>query len=513
MMPLVRRRTAEVRKALVVGLATVLTVSCSGPIKDLVGGPSTPEGHPDLAVSWLHTNPPEIGPSALGVDVAFLVTNIGEVPAGATTTRVAFEVETEPGTRVTIAAEDVYTPPIDRGGTFYITQSLSWNDRLPFGEHRIVVTLDALLELEQSDTSNDRAEMLIGLEHPCTDPNVRVVFADPQLESLVASNLGLPTDVVSCDALQELHELWVSYLPITSLDGLQFASRLEAVYLSDSAVTDLSPLEALPSLRTLDVSNMPLSALEGLESLERLESLYASAVGLTDLSPLVALGRLMHLDVSHNDLTDLEPLGQLPSLQRLNLRGNPLQNLAPLESLPKLYQLEMAGLPVTDWSFLSQLHELRWLYLGDHPSFDSALLSSLPPRLSHLWITQQALDSLAFVAQAPSLRGVELTGTGLTDVSELAAAVRLRQVRLGDNAITDVSFVADLPELFDLDLSSNMITDISALADNLQFGEGAFVYLSDNCLDLSVGAPAQLVVAELESRGAQVWTDPQRDCR
>ena len=260
-MPLARRRTAEVRKAVVVVLATILMASCSGPITDLVGGPSNPEGHPDLAVSWLHTDPSEMGPGALAVEVAFLVTNLGEMPAGATTTRVAFEVETEPGSRFTVAAEDVYTPPIDRGGTFYISQSLSWNDRLPFGEHRIVVTLDALHELEQSDASNDSAEVLVGLEHPCTDPNERVAFADPQLESLVASSLGLPTDFVSCDALQELHELWAGYLPITSLDGLQLASRLEAVYVPGSAVTDLSPLEALPSLQVLDISFMPMSGL------------------------------------------------------------------------------------------------------------------------------------------------------------------------------------------------------------------------------------------------------------
>lgn len=237
-----RSRSADIRNAIIVAFVTLLFTSCSGPITDLVGGPSTPEGQPDLTVSWLNTDPPNIGPGLQEIEVSFLVTNIGEVPAAATTTRVAFELEAEPGVRWSAAAEDVLTPPLDKGGTYYIRQALRWDGVLPFGDHRIVVTLDTGAALDQSDTSNDGAEILVAIQHPCTDPNTRVMFADPLLESLVASRLDLPTNSVSCDGLQQLQYLWAGYEPVISLDGIQFAARLQMVELQYSAVTNLSPL-------------------------------------------------------------------------------------------------------------------------------------------------------------------------------------------------------------------------------------------------------------------------------
>ena len=99
--------------------------------------------------------------------------------------------------------------------------------------------------------------------------------------------------------------------PITSLDGLQGARKLETLYLNGSAVTDLSPLKGLPSLTQVTIIGGKV----------------------TDLSPLASL---TDLDILH---LDGNQIGALKSVSFLGLKNNQIREVSPLTGLTTLRYL------------------------------------------------------------------------------------------------------------------------------------------------------------------------------
>ncbi len=87
--------------------------------------------------------------------------------------------------------------------------------------------------------------------------------------------------------------------PITSLEGLQGAKKLETIYINGSAVTDLSPLKGLPSLTQISIIGGKI----------------------TDVSTLATLPNLKYLDLSGNAISDLKPLASLKAVSLLGLKN------------------------------------------------------------------------------------------------------------------------------------------------------------------------------------------------
>ncbi len=88
-------------------------------------------------------------------------------------------------------------------------------------------------------------------------PQEPVAFADGALEAAVEETLDVldPTP----DGMRALTELNCASKGISSLTGLEYASNLRRLDVSDNAISDISPLSALTSLESLDLRSNPLS--------------------------------------------------------------------------------------------------------------------------------------------------------------------------------------------------------------------------------------------------------------
>lgn len=113
------------------------------------------------------------------------------------------------------------------------------------------------------------------------------------------------------DHLSNLRILSIQSNRLTSLFGLSSLKKLEELYVSHNAITDLSGLENNPSLRVFDFSNNQVSKLEHLSSLEQLEELWASN------------NQLSNFDEVERELKEKK------NLETVYFEGNPLQMKGP----------------------------------------------------------------------------------------------------------------------------------------------------------------------------------------
>lgn len=118
-----------------------------------------------------------------------------------------------------------------------------------------------------------------------------VLFPDDNLETAVRMELGQPFGPITSLDMQELTYLNASNLLVRNLEGIQYASRL----------------------LWLDLSN---------------DQRVANTI--SNVSQLSCLLNLTFLNLANNDVTDVTPLGGLFELDQLHLSGNPVVNITPL---------------------------------------------------------------------------------------------------------------------------------------------------------------------------------------
>ena len=207
---------------------------------------------------------------------------------------------------------------------------------------------------------------------------------------------------------------------ISSLTGLEAATRLERIEFRHNAISDLSPLTGLTQLNNIKLRGNRI----------------------TDVSPLADLVNVDWLGLEENEITDLSPLRRLIKLNGIGISGNPVSNVSPLASLTSLEGIAAWNTPISDFSPLAKLPRLRWIEFGED----------------------------RFVSKIPSLKGLktlrrlEINGCNFSDLSPLAELTQLQWLTLVNNVISDVSPLRNLTDLEHLNLDANVISDVSPLA-------------------------------------------------
>ncbi|MYD97963.1 MAG: hypothetical protein F4X98_11335 [Gammaproteobacteria bacterium] len=334
------------------------------------------------------------------------------------------------------------------------------------------------------------------------DPPIR----DPALLAAVERALGKAEgDGVTEEELASLEELIASAEDIGSLIGLEHATNLSRLFVSNNRIASLAPLAELSGLRTLDLLDNPLSDLSALSGLSRLESLNVDVLkrspdlsplsklkglhslhirGGEELPPLAGLAKLRRLTLSSTQIDDLSPLAGLVGLEFLTVAG-PVRDVSVLAELNRLHFLSIQGGAIKDVAPLGSLSSLRELYLQDSFVADSTGLSALK-ELSILVLAGNPIRDISAFAGMRALRHLDLTGTRVKDLTPISSnrlktlKVSRTEVTLGENAalphapnldslyasdlgIRDVSALSDLRSLRGIDLSDNLISDVSQL--------------------------------------------------
>ena len=362
------------------------------------------------------------------------------------------------------------------------------------------------------------------------DPPTPVNIPDTNLRAAIESALGKGSGATITTADMETLSIFEALDAdnISDLTGLETATRLEVLVLSDNTISDLSALRGLTNLETLalDSNNISdLSSLSGLTNLEWLE-LENNSISDSDLSSLSGLTNLEGLFLSENQLVDLSSLSGLTNLETLFLSENSISDLSSLSGLTNLVALSLSENQLVDITSLSGLTNLYWLQLDDNSISDiSALVANTGFGLSEppewFWfmelsetpvvnLSANPLNRTAINTHIPALQGrgvevqfdppppvtipdanlraaiesalgkasgatittadmatltqLEAPDANISDLTGLETATNLETLTLSGNQIVDLSSLSGLTNLVDLSLGDNQITDITALS-------------------------------------------------
>jgi Leucine-rich repeat (LRR) protein len=131
---------------------------------------------------------------------------------------------------------------------------------------------------------------------------------DTNLAAAIRAQLSLASgaDITSADLLR-LTELEAAGQGISSLTGLEEATQLRRLILTDNPITDLSPLSSLNRLSTLEAGYTSVRDASALSRLP-LVSLNLNNTPLADLEFTRGMNSLRNLNIDSTDVLDLAPL-------------------------------------------------------------------------------------------------------------------------------------------------------------------------------------------------------------
>lgn len=148
---------------------------------------------------------------------------------------------------------------------------------------------------------------------------------------------------------------------IKSIKGLEFATNLEYLDLSENEITDISPIKNLKKLEMLEIDRNIIEDISPLKDLTNLKHLNLYSNYIKDISPLKNLVNLEFLDLHYNldddringGVVDISPLKNMNKLYKLDLSDNNVEDISSLPSLENMKQLMINGNHVKDISYVN----------------------------------------------------------------------------------------------------------------------------------------------------------------
>ena len=341
-----------------------------------------------------------------------------------------------------------------------------------------------------------------------------VTIPDASLRAAIEAALGKASGaLITRTEMASLTRLEAPASEIRDLIGLEFATGLTSLILSDNSISDLTPLSGLTNLTLLILSGNLFSDISPLSGLTNLTSLNLSHNSISDISPLSGLTNLAVL-ILYDDtmIRDRSVLSRLSNLSKAdipdaNLRmaikitmgkasDDPVTNFemaflseleAPNSNIRDLTGLEFAtsltnldlgteqvsgegyvnSNHISDFSLLSGMTNLRRLDLGGNSISDLSALSgaiSRLPSLERLYLDTNSISDITPLSGLIRLERLYLDTNSVSDLSPLSGLTDLVWLDLDNNSISDVSPLSGLTNLAGLDLDTNSISDLSPLS-------------------------------------------------
>ena len=302
------------------------------------------------------------------------------------------------------------------------------------------------------------ARLKIKVKSPLVD------FPDPNLRAEIEKVLGKESDATITETeMATLTSFNIHNTNITLLNGLEFATNLKSLYLSDNRISDLSILSGLTNLTELHISRCTISNLPALSRLTNLTELHISRCAISNLPALSRLTNLTELHISRCAISNLSALSGLTNLTELYLSYNSISDLSALSDLTSLTSLYLSDNSISDLSALSDLINLTELYLSYNSISDLSALSDLI-NLTELYLSNNSISDLSVLSDLINLTELYLSYNFVSDLSVLSDLINLTELDLERNWISDLSVLSDLTSLTSLYLSDNSISDLSALS-------------------------------------------------
>ena len=350
---------------------------------------------------------------------------------------------------------------------------------------------------------------------------------DTNLATAIRQELGLPpSETLTQWNLSQLVFLDASSRRVTNLSGLEHATQLQTLILSNNRITDIDILAGLTNLTELYLGP------------DFVGGQWVNSNSISDISALTDLTGLRELDLAYNTISDISSLARLTDMDVLYLGGNSISDISPLAGLTYLTWLDLGENSISDISVLAGLTHLTNLWLWENSISDiSSLVTNsglgsgdavyvqynplsyqsihthipalqsrgvtvefdqiaVPPKtvnipdrnlrtaiekglgkvpgatitvedmatLTELIASHKNIRDVTGLETATKLAVLDLRDNAISDIAPLAGLTNLKTLRFARNNITDISPVAGLTNLTELNFRSNSVSDISPVA-------------------------------------------------
>ena len=173
--------------------------------------------------------------------------------------------------------------------------------------------------------------------------------------------------------------------------------RITRPFWDQPLIKDLTGIEYATSLTSLTVSNQEVSYIPPLASLTELTTLNLARNSISDISSLAGLTNLETLNLAENNISDIRPLANLTELTTLNLTRNSISTIPPLGNLTKLTALRFSKNSVRDIQGLKGLTNLAVLQASDNQIQDISPLQGLTA-LQQVILTKNKIRDISPIA-------------------------------------------------------------------------------------------------------------------
>ena len=245
---------------------------------------------------------------------------------------------------------------------------------------------------------------------------------------------------ITVGMMKQFTSLSLPWMNIFSLQGLEHATNLKSLNLSNNFIEDLKPLEKLTELEDLNLTNNKIKNPESLGKLTKLRQLVLRKNLMNNLDFMNNLNVEL-LDISMNGvLKDYIPNNlKLDNIRSLNISGIGFDNISFLKSAVKLESLIAEKNAIKDLSPLAELKTLRTLYLDRNDIRDISPLKNLD-NLEELLLYKNNLEDISVLAGKKYLYRLMLNeNLGLKDISALKTVDHLASLDISDTGVKDIT--------------------------------------------------------------------------
>ncbi len=309
-----------------------------------------------------------------------------------------------------------------------------------------------------------------------------VVFNDPNLEVAVETELGISNP--NATEMLLLTSLDANHLGISDLTGLQTATNLTTLRLSNNnisaldllagltkmknlylggnpSINSLFPLSGMTDLRNLRVSGGNVMNISVVSNFKKLVWLHLSDNIISDITPIADVNTLKYLYLASNNISDINTLADpnLNKIRELDLSDNLISNINALSGLSNLLNLKLRFNDITDMNSLENLTGLKSLYMSGN--YDLADINAIKDmnNLVELAFTDANVSNISVLGDVNQIQFLWLGYNFIRDISALTKFTNLSALNLRYNPLSFESYCNYLKTIINNKPSASIVSD------------------------------------------------------
>lgn len=265
------------------------------------------------------------------------------------------------------------------------------------------------------------------------------------------TSFTLPAEATTYEDLKYLpylEELYIADGPSGGLEVISSLAKLTKLQITDTNVSteELAVIGSLPKLEHLTLHSCNLSTTNGLETATALRYLDLSNNTIRNITPLATLTSLQEVYLQNNAITELSSLADITTITKLNVSANALRSLSPICNIKGLTWLDASNNQLTALDQLGELTVLKDLFLSKNQLTDVSVLDGCTA-LQILYIDNNQLTDISVVAGLTSITMLDFSYNQVTELPAFSPNCALVGINGSHNLLEKLDPLSGLPRL------------------------------------------------------------------